>query len=209
MSSRAFYRDYYAEAERGGRGPEDEATFHLRVGAGLRAIGPRPKRVLDFGCGTGAASRILADNGHDVTGVDASESGLRLAAEQVTAARFQFADNEAALPFADAQFEVVFCTEVIEHLLDVAAFVKEIHRVLEKDGLFIITTPYHGLIKNLLIITRNFDHHFDPTGEHIRFFSRRSLTECLAAAGFEVSQFEGIGRFWPVWKSMFVVARRV
>jgi 2-polyprenyl-3-methyl-5-hydroxy-6-metoxy-1,4-benzoquinol methylase len=208
MSSRAFYRDRYSEAEQGGRGPEDEATFHLRVGAALRVIGSEPKRILDFGCGTGASTRILAEAGHDVLGVEASESGLRVAAAHPTTARFQLIDSEASLPFEAGAFDVCFCTEVIEHLLDVAGFVREVYRVLAKDGLFVITTPYHGWIKNLLVISMNFDVHFDPVGEHIRFFSRRSLEQCLTNAGFEIMQFEGIGRFWPVWKSMFVVARR-
>lgn len=208
MSSRAFYRDAYAAAERGGHRPEDEPTFDLRVGHALATIGPTSKRVLDFGCGSGAASRLLVDAGHQVTGVDVSESGIRVATREVHGATFHLIDNEGQLPFADASFDVCFCTEVIEHLLDVPGFLREIHRVLADQGMFIITTPYHGWIKNLIIITRNFDVHFSPTDEHVRFFSRSSLTRALVEAGFRVESFRGIGRFWPIWKSMFVVARR-
>ena len=206
-SPRAFYRDQYAATEQGGRGPEDELTFPLRIGAALRAIGPAPKRVLDFGCGTGASSRVLAEAGHVVTGVDASESGIRVARRQVPEVTFHHLDSEADLPFSDHAFDACLCTEVIEHLLDVRGFVAEVHRVLTPGGLFVVTTPYHGWLKNLLVITLNFDRHFDPVGEHIRFFSRRSMTRCLTEGGFDVVQFGGIGRRWPVWKSMFVVAR--
>lgn len=207
-SPRAFYREEYAETERGGYGPEDELTFPLRMAAAVRALGGSPKRVLDFGCGTGAGSRILIGAGHTVTGVDASESGIRLAVSQVPGGTFYHLDAENDLPFENNAFDACVCTEVIEHLLDVRGFLSEVHRVLTPGGVFFLTTPFHGWIKNLLLITLNFDTHFIPTGEHIRFFSRRSLQACLAEAGFNVEQFGGIGRFWPVWKSMFVVARR-
>lgn len=206
-SPRAFYRDAYVPAEQGGRGPEHEATFPLRIAAALRAIGPVPKRILDFGCGTGASTRLLAEAGHNVTGVDASESGIRVARSLVTNATFHHLDSEAHLPFEGGTFDVCLCTEVIEHLLDVSGFVQEVHRLLVPGGLFVLTTPYHGWLKNLLVISLNFDRHFDPVGEHIRFFSRSSLTAALNQGGFEVVDFDGIGRRWPVWKSMFVVAR--
>lgn len=208
-SPRAFYRDAYVETDRGGRGPEDERTFPLRIAAALRALGPHPKRVLDFGCGTGASSRRLVSAGHTVTGVDASESGIRVARREVPDVRFHHLDSEAELPFEAGSFDACLCTEVIEHLLDVTGFLAEVHRVLVPGGLLVLTTPYHAWLKNLLLITLNFEHHFDPAGEHIRFFTRSSLTRCLREGGFETVHFSGIGRRWPVWKSMFVVARAV
>lgn len=206
-SPSAFYREEYAEAARGGYSPEDELTFPKRMAAALSAVGPGPKRVLDFGCGTGAGSKLLIAAGHTVTGVDASESGIQLARAQVPSGTFHHLDDESDLPFENATFDACVCTEVIEHLLDVRGFLSEMHRVLVPGGILFITTPYHGWLKNLLLITMNFDRHFNATGEHIRFFSRPSLVACLTEAGFQVEQFGGIGRFWPVWKSMFVVAR--
>lgn len=207
-SARAFYRDRYRHQTEGAPGPEAEATFALRVQAALAAIGPSPRRVLDFGCGTGAASKLLVEAGHSVIGVDVSESGIDLARRAAPDATFVPIESESSLPFPEAAFDVCFCTEVIEHLLDVRGFVHEVHRVLAPGGLFLITTPYHSWLKNLLIITFTFEKHFNVAGCHIRFFTRQSLTRCLAAGGFAVEQFRGIGRCWPVWKTMFVVARR-
>lgn len=164
--------------------------------------------MLDFGCGSGAASRVLAAAGHAVVGVDVSESGIALAHQRVPQATFTLIESETRVPFPDASFDVCFCTEVIEHLLDVQGFIREVHRLVVPGGLFLITTPYHGWVKNLVIMTLRFEKHFDPTWGHIRFFTRRSLTRCLEDGGFEVEQFRGIGRCWPVWKSMFVAARR-
>src|SRR5262249_38662688 len=156
----------------------------------------------------GGASRIIAQAGHTVTGVDISDSAVNVAQARVPEAQFRRIESEACLPFADSSFDVCFSSEVIEHLFDVQGFISEIHRVLNDDGLFLITTPYHGWIKNLLVITMNFEGHFAVDGGHIRFFTKRSMTDCLKAGGFAEVEFRGIGRTWPVWKSMFVVAKK-
>ena len=207
--SRNYYSHHYADQEAGAAGPESEATFALRVGAAVRVIGKAPRRILDFGCGTGAAAQVLTAAGHEVVGVDVSESGLRLARRDVPSASFELIDAEDQLPFSDAFFDICFSTEVIEHLLNIQGFIKEIHRVLRPGGLFLLTTPYHGRLKNLIIIMNSFDNHFSPESGHIRFFSKASLTKCLVDGGFEVQHIGGIGRFWPIWKSMFVTAKRV
>ena len=210
MSSiREYYRERYAERGGGDPGLESEPTFRRRVATALEAIGAAPRRVLDFGCNTGAASALLAAAGHRVVGVDISESAVALARQRVPSATFEQIDSESRLPFGDESFDVCFCSEVIEHLFDVTGFLREMNRVLRPEGCLLLTTPYHGWLKNLLLITFNFERHFHPTSGHIRFFTVRSLSECLEAAGFRVERVAGIGRRWPVWKSMFVVARKV
>jgi 2-polyprenyl-6-hydroxyphenyl methylase/3-demethylubiquinone-9 3-methyltransferase len=133
---------------------------------------------------------------------------FRVAKTKVPAAAFELIDSETQLPFPDESFDICFCSEVIEHLFDVRGFIGEIHRILARDGLFLLTTPYHGWIKNLLIITIAFEKHFAPDSGHIRFFSKRSMRQCLQSGGFRVERLHGIGRGWPVWKSMFVLARK-
>jgi len=201
-----YYKDRYADEQ--GPGHQAEPTFVRRVNKALEAIDRPNQRVLDFGCNIGGASRIFAAAGHVVTGVDISDSAVNSAQARVPEARFKRIDSEACLPFEDRSFDVCFCSEVIEHLFDVQRFVSEIKRVLADDGLFLITTPFHGWIKNLLVVTTNFEGHFAVDGGHIRFFTERSMRNCLQAAGFGNVRFSGIGRAWPVWKSMFVVARK-
>jgi 2-polyprenyl-3-methyl-5-hydroxy-6-metoxy-1,4-benzoquinol methylase len=208
-SVRAFYRDCFRDQEQGAPGPDRlEPTFPLRVGAALQAIGGTPRRILDFGCGMGMATRLLVDAGHTVVGVDVSESGIRLAARQVPAAAFASIDSECRLPFRAGAFDVCYCSEVIEHLLDVAGFVREVHRVLAAGGQFLVSTPYHGWLKNLALVTLNFEGHFDVTGQHIRFFTPTSLTTTLQAGGFRVDRLTGLGRLWPLWEAMFAHAHR-
>jgi len=207
-TAKEFYRSWYQEQTDGAPGGETEATFCLRVQAALHAMGPSRRRVLDFGCGDGAASRLLAAAGHTVVGVDISKSAVAVARDNVHEATFVLIESEAHVPFPDGSFDACLCTEVIEHLLDVRAFLREVHRLLAPGGLFLVTAPYHGWLKNLLVVTLNFDRHFDVLGGHVRFFTRRTLIRSLQDGGFDVQSFTGIGRCWPVWKTMFIAAQK-
>jgi 2-polyprenyl-6-hydroxyphenyl methylase/3-demethylubiquinone-9 3-methyltransferase len=122
-------------------------------------------------------------------------------------ARFETIPCENQLPFAGGTFDACFSSEVIEHLFDVPGWISEVHRVLVRGGLLLLTTPYHGWLKNVAIATLCFDRHFAPDGEHIRFFTKTSLARCLEEGGFRIEETRGIGRLYLLWKSMFVVAR--
>ena len=207
-SAQEYYKNRY-EGDEHGAGHEAEPTFQLRVDKTLAAIGDKaPRRILDFGCNIGGAVRLFTEAGHDVAGVDISESAIRIARQRMPHVRFELVSAEDRVPFPDGSFDVCYSSEVIEHLFDVTGFLREVHRVLVPGGLLVLTTPYHGWVKNLLVMSFNFEKHFDPTGGHVRFFSKRSLTQCLEANGFSVEHVSGIGRRRPVWKSMFVTARK-
>lgn len=75
-----------------------------------------------------------------------------------------------------------------------------------------ISTPYHGYLKNLALSAFNkWDKHHTPLwhGGHIKFWSRRTLTSLIEANGFRVTEFHGVGRAPWLWKSMILVARAV
>jgi hypothetical protein len=83
-------------------------------------------------------------------------------------------------------------------------------KALAPGGRFIVSTPYHGYLKNIaLAVSGKFDRHFSVLwdGGHIKFFSRRTLAQMLADEGFEVVTFVGAGRLPLLWKSMIVEAR--
>jgi SAM-dependent methyltransferase len=89
------------------------------------------KSALDLGCRDGFWSRKLALRGYKVVSVDLEPLGphmLRL-------------DANEPFPFSDESFDLVWCTEVIEHVKDPSFTLNEIHRVLRPDGSLFMTTP--------------------------------------------------------------------
>lgn len=166
-------------------------------------------KVLDVGCGRGEFCRFFAETyGCETLGIDLSKRGIAYAQKQHPDLEFMAVPADALLPDYAGYFDLVFSSEVIEHLFDVGGYLKAIHGLLKPGGSFVLTTPYHGLIKNVLIDLKNYSGHYDPEGQHIRFFDTKGLTGCLRRYGFHVETLTGYGRPWPLWKSFFVVARR-
>jgi 2-polyprenyl-3-methyl-5-hydroxy-6-metoxy-1,4-benzoquinol methylase len=176
----------------------------------LRRCGAR--RVLDLGCGNGALTAQIALEGFDVTGLDASPSGIRIARQQLPAADLRHASVDTPLP-PDLRgcFDAVIAVEVIEHLLRPGSLCARAREALVGGGPFILSTPYHGYLKNLaLALAGGFDRHWHPArdGGHIKFFSRPTLAALLADEHFAVTRFARAGRIPWLAKSMIVEARQ-
>jgi SAM-dependent methyltransferase len=202
---RAFYEEYWS----GAAPPEDDATIETRRRLLEHEIGAFDRQlVLDAGCGSGIFLDTLKGHKNRVIGVDVSKTALDRARRVAADTFLCEASLPLALPFRKARFDVVWCSEVLEHLSDVYASLCELNRVTRVGGRLILTVPYHGLAKNVLIACLGFDKHFDPLVSHVRFFTIESISHCLELTGFHVVKVAGIGRLWPVWKSMFVVAQK-
>jgi SAM-dependent methyltransferase len=106
----------------------------------------RGKRVLDYGCGHGMASVVLARRGALVTGFDLSagyvEEARRRAAANEVVAYFRQADAED-LPFADQSFDAVWGCAILHHL-DLQRAGAELRRVLRPDGVAVFCEPWGG-----------------------------------------------------------------
>lgn len=193
---------------------EGETNAHGYLYPTLRAMleQGRDKRILDLGCGNGSMACRLLDEGFDVYGLDASESGVSIANARHPGRFFVQDISTGGLPtgLAHLEFDLVISTEVIEHLYDPRSYMKLIKHVLDRHGgQVIISTPYHGYLKNLILaMTNKLDGHFTVLwdGGHIKFWSRRTLTNLLNEFGFEVVEFRGSGRLPYLWKSMFIRA---
>jgi 2-polyprenyl-3-methyl-5-hydroxy-6-metoxy-1,4-benzoquinol methylase len=171
------------------------------------------RTVLDLGCGNGALTLSLASAGFDVTGVDASLSGIQIASTATHAnTRFRQGWIDDNLPDdLRHRFDAVVAAEVIEHLPKPSDLCRRADEALTPSGRLILTTPYHGYLKNLaLALANQFDDHWHPLrdGGHIKFFSPSTITELLKQNGYSVTQLVRRGRIPPLAKSMIVSATR-
>lgn len=96
------------------------------------------KRILDVGCGVGEFVRRLREFSQDVCGVDIDAERVRQGAEWVPNLALSVGEH---LPFGDDTFDVVLLHEVIEHVTDDLATLREVQRVLRTDGKAVIFCP--------------------------------------------------------------------
>jgi ubiquinone/menaquinone biosynthesis C-methylase UbiE len=151
--------------------------------------------VLDLGCGDGRFARAAAEAGAaDVVGVDVAPGAIaRAEAASAGTERVRFAVVDDDLPFADASFDLVWCSEVLEHVVDTARLLSEARRVLRTGGPLVVTTPAHGLLRRLGLALGGWDRHFDPRGADLRFYTATALRELLSDFGFEAIVVRGGG----------------
>ncbi len=171
-------------------------------------------KVLDLGCGNGSLSHELSKLGFEVYGIDRSDSGIQIAREAFPQVRFSLGDVEEDLSpdlFHAESFDIIVSTEVVEHLYRPRRLVQNAIRLLKPSGHFIVTTPYHGWLKNVVLaISGKMDNHFTAfwDGGHIKFWSRETLSRLLTEKGFTEIRFVGAGRVPYIWKSMILIARK-
>ena len=139
-------------------------------------------RALDLGCGAGEFTAALAQAGADTVGVEVAEAALRRARASHPELDFRLAPIDGPLPLGDNTFDVVWSSEVIEHVADTARWLSEIRRVLVPGGRLLLTTPSHGRLRVALGGVERFS---EPLGDHLHLYTRRSLTETLEGFGFD------------------------
>jgi 2-polyprenyl-3-methyl-5-hydroxy-6-metoxy-1,4-benzoquinol methylase len=181
------------------------------VGAIL--IDSPPISLLDASFGHGVLVSRMLKAGYTAAGCDSSPTGIAIGQRALgTAARLKRLSvyDDLAAEFG-GDWDVVVSTEVIEHLYEPRAFVRRACDLLKPGGHLILSTPYHGYLKNLgLAVAGGFDRHFTALwdGGHIKFWSYRTLTTLLRQLQFEDFRFSGAGRLPFLWKSMVISCRR-
>jgi len=182
-------RDYYEELWQ--RLPAELTPPDLRLrGAFLRSGVRRGDRALDLGCGDGAFTAQLREAGAEPIGVEVAEAALWRARSQHPELEFRLAAIDGPLPFEDGAFDLVWASEVIEHVGDTARWLSEVRRVLTPGGRLLVTTPSHGRLRIALGGIERFS---EPLGDHLHLYSRRSLTELLGEFGFGAVQVRRAG----------------
>lgn len=131
-------------------------------------------RILDVGCGTGANLEMLSQFGES-EGVDVSDDALEFCRQKGLKVHKGLAEE---LPFDDESFEMVTALDVVEHLDDDVAGLKEMHRVLKKDGRTLIFVPAFMWLWGVQ----------DDISNHRIRYTKKQIVERLEKAGFEIER---------------------
>ncbi|MCW2876411.1 MAG: methyltransferase type 11 [Sphaerisporangium sp.] len=172
----------------------------LPVGPGVR--------VLDLGCGGGRHAFEVLRRGADVVAFDQDAAELSSVANMFAAmdkagevppeATAETVTGDAlAMPFPDASFDRVIAAEVLEHIPDDMAAMREIHRVLKPGGRAAITVP--SFLPERICWALSEAYHTAPGG-HVRIYTLAELTAKLKATGMEVGpHHHAHGLHSPYW----------
>ena len=163
----------------------------------------RGLHVLDLGCGGGLTTACLAQRGAMVVGVDLSPASLRVASRQTRGyghpAPTFVCGRAEVLPFVDASFDVVWCTDVLEHLPELPAALTQIARVLKPGGLFLYDTINRTWLSRPLVIWFwEYLAGLAPRGTHDwRLFIKPQELRCLLTQhNMQCGAIRGMLPFW-------------
>ncbi|HWF54059.1 MAG TPA: class I SAM-dependent methyltransferase [Solirubrobacteraceae bacterium] len=148
------------------------------------------ERVLDLGCGAGEFTAAIAAGGAEPVGLEVAEAAVALACRLHPDLDFRLAGIDQELPLGDESFDVVWASEVIEHVADTGLWLREIRRVLVPGGRLLLTTPSHGRLRLLL---GGIERYSEPLGDHLHLYTRRSLRAVLDAFDFADARVRIVG----------------
>lgn len=204
-----FYDDYWNCESPIPEGDPTSPTRKQLISWALGGSDLSGVRVLDAGAGSGEFIEFFREMGAHTIGMDISATALRRATQRIGDAQLIQTSLDQPLPFRDDSFDVIWCSEVIEHIFDSSLAFREMSRVLRPGGQILLTTPYHGFLKNVVIAAVAFERHFDVTGPHIRFFTVGSIQRLLSIVGCKLEDVKRIGRLPLLGKCMFFSARKM
>jgi len=156
----------------------------------FRETGEWELKILDVGCGTGMTAVKLKEFG-TVCGVDISPKSIKQARSRLDKA---YACPAEELPFQDGVFDVVVCTETIEHTLSPVRALFEFHRVLKQGGHLILSTPNPRYWLILLSkVYAKLSRRAGGTGQIVEhYLPHPELKRLLRMGGFGVVEFRTV-----------------
>ena len=156
------------------------------------------KTILDVGCYDGRDSAHFIKNGNKVYGIEILEDKAEEARNRGISVESFDLDKRTKWPYKDSMFDYVIAGDIIEHVIYLDDFMKNLSKVMKKDGVLVLSTPNLASLgrRILLLLGKNpfielseneYINGFPAVG-HVRYFTMGSLTRMLEAHGFVVEE---------------------
>ena len=109
--------------------------------------GAKCKRILDFGCGSGVLSYLLAKNGHQVTSTDIEFSPLNLVKEKINFPNnISFIEDDIiSNKLENNSFDIIFALDVLEHIENLSEYIQLFEELLKPNGVIIVSGPSENI----------------------------------------------------------------
>lgn len=192
-----FYQNYYGSS-----------GYSAKIDKKLKRTLKRLRRLkryvtdgsfLDVGCNVGVAVEAARRMGYHGTGIEIDSAAVNRARELFHDNRYETSTIEAFDP--GHQFDLVHCTEVLEHVTDTVAFAKHLARLTKPGGYLFLTTPDAGHWRR----PKRFVEWAEVKPlEHINWQTKRSIRRLFNSQGFEVVRI-----LWSLKPGLRIIARRV
>jgi glycosyltransferase involved in cell wall biosynthesis len=168
-----------------------EDSSHGRISTLLQSRAP--SRILDLGCSSGLLAERLREMGHQVTGVDLNElEGVRGRTDEF----FRADLNDGIPPEVGAGFDIVLGADVLEHLVNPGALLRQARSLLTPVGTAIFCVPniahWYPRFRSTLGMF-DYDQRGILDSTHLRFFTRRSIRRLIERQGFTIRRVESVG----------------
>jgi len=159
-----------------------EFTRNIFIKRAVSSLKGRVSGACDIGCGIGTLLNVLEDTGIPLMGVDTSDESLAIAAEKVRAPHVKI--KKGGINDLGEKFDLIFLTDVLEHVEDDGSFLREIRdTALNEGGWFLMTVPAHSRLYS----------RFDKNVGHFRRYDKKHLRKLLQDNGFEPVVFWSYG----------------
>ncbi len=147
-------------------------------------------RVLDVGCGVGTLPLYLAKHGALVRGIDISARAIRIAQKAAELSGLDDAATfeEVELKRGAKKYDLVVCSEVIEHIPNDVAFMKQLASHLKPGGVLLLTTPSRDNVLHQL----SFYEEFDKEVGHLRRYTEEEVIQLIEQVGLEVVKLRSV-----------------
>lgn len=183
-----LYEIYHSKSKGQGKIVGEKNFTYINILPILNScLGKNINKILDIGCGSGTISLYLASKGYEVKGIDISKKAIEACKESANNiglknVKFEISEFPKSLP--QEKFNLIFFSEVIEHLPNDDLALRKIHKLLKPGGILFLSTPS----KNAPLYKLGLAKKFDKEVGHLRRYTLEELKIKLKRNGFKIKK---------------------